>query len=58
MIDKDGGGKFLDFMEGTHRAHGGSPQSPPLGKTLKLWNRFLATANCGFLLCQQLPNLC
>ena len=42
MIDKDGGRQFLDFMgghncyEGGHRAHGGSPQSPPppLGKTL------------------------
>ena len=36
MINKDGGrGQFLDFMgghscyEGGHRAHGGSPQSPP-----------------------------
>ena len=43
MINKDGGGTifgFLDFMggdscyEGEHRAHGASPQSPPLGKTL------------------------
>ena len=42
MINKDGGGgQSLDFMgghscyEGGHRAHGGSPQSPPLGKTLQ-----------------------
>ena len=34
------GGQILDFMgdtavmRGGHRAHGGSPQSPPLGKTL------------------------
>ena len=34
MIDKDGGGQFLDFMGGDscyereHRAHGGPP-SPP-----------------------------
>ena len=41
MINKDGGGgQFLDFMGGTscyeggHRAHGGSPPVPSLGKTL------------------------
>ena len=42
MIDKDGGGQFLDFMgghscyEGGHRAHGGPPSLPPPGKTLLL----------------------
>ena len=29
MINKDGGGQFLDFVGGRHRAHGGSPQSHP-----------------------------
>ena len=35
-----GGGQFFDFMggrscyEGGHRAHGGPPAVPPLGKTL------------------------
>ena len=39
MIDREGGGQFLDFMgghscyEGRHRAHEGPPV-PPLGKTL------------------------
>ena len=43
MINKDGGGgAFLGFMgghscyEGGYRAHGGPPQSPLLGKTLKI----------------------
>ena len=42
MIDKDGGDNFWilwgrhSCYEGGHRAHGGSPQSPPLGKTLLL----------------------
>ena len=41
MTNKDGGGTILRFYGGTHscyegghRAHGGSPQSPPVGKTL------------------------
>ena len=43
MINKDGeGGQFLDFMgghncyEGGHRAHGGSPSPPHLGKPWKV----------------------
>ena len=41
MINKDGGTTIFQFyggdtavMRGGHRAHGGIPQSPPLGKTL------------------------
>ena len=35
MINKDGGGgERHSCYEGGHRAHGGLPQSPPLGKTL------------------------
>ena len=42
MINGDEGGQLSDFIggghrsyEGGHKAHrGGSPQSPPLGKTL------------------------
>ena len=33
MINKDGGGTIFGFYGG-HRAHGGFPQSPLLGKTL------------------------
>ena len=57
MINKDGGGQFLDFMGG-HRAHGGSP-SPPLGKTLvchsKLWA--LICRLQVFTACEMLGNL-
>ena len=42
MIDKDGGGQFLDFMEGDTAVMRGDlelmgvpPSPPPLGKTLK-----------------------
>ena len=40
MINKDGGGDNFGFYgghscyEGGHRAHGGIPPVPPLGKTL------------------------
>ena len=42
MINKDGGGRFFDFMgghscyEGGNRAHGVPTSPPPLRKTLRL----------------------
>ena len=33
-MNKDaGGGGKINILQGGHKAHGGPPQSPPLGKT-------------------------